>query len=79
MRLTQKEDVPFEYKGRPNWARLADLYQAVTWEKVGVSLTVPQKGNREDINALGNQLKWNKPLISSYYDRALHPICAAAK
>ena len=35
--------------GRP----FEDLNQAVWWEKVGISLTVPQKGNREEINALG--------------------------
>ena len=60
-------------------APFQDLYQAVGWRKVGLSLTVPQKGNKEDINALGKLLDWNKSLISSYYDRALHPICPAAK
>ena len=48
-------------------------------KRVGILLTVPQKGNRDEINALGKLLDWNKSLISSYYDRALHPICPAAK
>ena len=68
MRLTQKEAIPFEYKGRPNWAPLEDLYEAVACERSGMFLTVQQKGNREKMNALGQQLNWNWPLIA-YIDR----------
>ena len=78
-RLTDQCDFPFGYKGRPHLASLQDLYHAVWWKKLGLSLTVPQKGNKEEIDALGKLLDWNKPLISSYYDRALHPISPAAK
>ena len=70
-RLTEKVDVPFDYKGRPNWAALQDLYQAVWWRELGLSLSVPQKGNKEEIDALGTLLGWNKALIASYYDRAI--------
>ena len=70
---TQKMDVPFVYKGpRKSWEALGDLYEFIWWE-------VSPKGDKKDMNALGDLLGWNKALISSFYDRALHPIGHASE
>ena len=61
-------DVPFAYKtSHIPWIALGDLYH---WVWFGPSA----KGDRQDMKVLGVLLDWNKALISSFYDRALHPI-----
>ena len=56
-RPTKKLDVPFVYKGpRKSWAALDDLYESVRWKELSPSLSVPPKGDRKEMNALGDLL-----------------------
>ena len=72
-RPTRSLDVPFVHKGsHTSWAALGYLYSFIWWD------TQP-KADKKDINSLGELLAWNKALISSFYDRALHPIGEALK
>ena len=61
-RPTHSLEVPFVYKGpHTSWAALGDQYSFILWES-------QPKGDRKDVNALGELLDWNKALVSSFYD-----------
>ena len=60
--------MPFAYQASHiPWIVLGDLYHCVFFG-------TQTKGDRQDMNVLGDLLDWNEALISSFYDRALHPI-----
>ena len=67
VRPTQVLDVPMAYETLDiSWSALSELYDLVFKRQPPVG--------RHAATALSEMLKWNKPLVSSFWDRAKHPV-----